>query len=150
MHCPPRRAHALLLCLSPADGPGKLKLKLQPDVIELAYGCNHRLVAVCLSVRPLVAPIISLIAFAAICNHNKLLLVGAGKKHSMQSSSDPDRPMGRHTELAYGTGSSPFGLSFVNWVFKLACRVCDCVCYSSFVGVCMCFGHALLGFATCS
>lgn len=133
MHCPPRRAHALLLCLSPADGHGKLKLKLQPDVIELAYGCNHRLVAVCLSVRPLVAPIISLIAFAAICNHNKLLLVGAGKKQSMQWSSDPDRP----TELAYGTGSSPFGLSFVNWVFKLVFRVCDCVCYSSFVCVCV-------------
>lgn len=90
------------------------------------------------SVCPLVAPIISLIAFAAICNHNKLLLVGAGKKQSMQSSSNPNMLMDRHTEQAYGTCSSPFGLSFANWVFKLAPRVCECVCYSSFVCVCLC------------
>lgn len=93
----------MLPSLSSAMGHGKLKLKLQPDVIELAYGCNHRLVSrwsVRLSVCPLVAPIISLIAFAAICNHNKLLLVGAGKKQSMHSSSNPNMPMNRHTELA--------------------------------------------------
>lgn len=81
----------------------------------------------CLSVCPLVAPIISLIAFAAICNHNKLLLVGAGKKQSTESFSNTNRRMGMQTELAYGTGGSPFGLSFVNWVFKLASRVCECV-----------------------